>query len=96
MIMVKVTKGAPEVPNPPTVPRHDCGEEIRTSESAGLSTPGAIRSYRRFGMVVECSCGKSYELRRINFARFLVGELTGNAESIYSATQYWARIRRAA
>lgn len=92
---MKVIKPVSEAPKPSAAePRHDCGEEVRQSENATLGTPGAIRSYRRFGMTVECSCGKRYELRRINFARFLVGELTGNVESIYSATQYWARIRR--
>lgn len=83
---MKVAKEMPEVPCPPSEPRHDCGDEIRGGEAK-------VGTYRRFGMVVECSCGKRYELRPINFARFLVGELFGSVDSTYSATQYWARIR---
>jgi len=72
---MKIIKNAPEVPRPPVESRHDCGDRIRGWEMRGLD------SYRRFGMVVECSCGARYELRALTFW----------VRSVYSATQYWSR-----
>jgi hypothetical protein len=80
-----IIKNAPEAPQPPIEHRHDCGRELRLAESART-----VDAYRRFGMVVQCSCGIRYELRPMTFFKFVVGQHFGSQSSIYSATQYWS------
>ena len=92
--MAEVVTDAPEVPLPERKPLpHDCGREIRDAEGDWARGDG-FDSYRRFGMVVRCSCGRLYRLRALSMLRSMTFLGRGALESRWRASQYWARIRK--
>lgn len=84
---MKIIKNAPQIPAAPPPPkRHDCQDEMRSTELT-------YDTYRRFGMVIQCSCGAKYEARPMTSFRWsLWGPGPGNLYSKYQADQYWRHI----
>ncbi len=81
---MKIIQNAAKVPEPPRPPKvHSCEEELRRAEmDSDLS--------RRFGLIVQCSCGRRYQLRPTSAIRYFVGvKMFGHQESRYFVLQYW-------